>query len=55
MYDPYERCRRSLERAQAEWDAMQPPGFYDEEPDFDELDYIENARIEAAERERDES
>ena len=59
-YDPYERCRRSLERAQAEYDAMQPPDFYmierDElyERDMDELDLAEQAAIEAAERERDE-
>lgn len=63
-YDPYERCRRSLERAQAEYDAMQPPEFgdcepgyydYDESDGWDELDLAEQAAIEAAERKRDES
>jgi len=62
-YDPYDRCRRSLERAQAEYDAMQPPEFgdcepgyydYDESDEWDELDYIENAKADEADRRRDE-
>lgn len=42
MYDPYERCRRSMDRAQAAYDAQLPPSYYEKIPTCphcgDELD-----------------